>query len=120
MIPPICLVHSDINSTQYCPDPMLFLAEPAARLPPARVAERAEEHVPDGQVGVIETVGALLMMHAMALGALHDEAQPVGRLHIPVMEGCGDEGNGVAVSEASHSLYKLRETQPVVSAYSPP
>src|SRR5262245_2144331 len=42
------------HAAQPCPDQIPLLAESAARPPLAWIAKRAEEHVPDGQVGVVE------------------------------------------------------------------
>src|SRR5689334_3633432 len=51
-----------------------------------RVAERAEQHVPQRQVGEIVVMDAEPMMHAMRLGPLDDVAEPLRRAYVPVLE----------------------------------
>src|SRR5262249_39822874 len=82
-----------MTAAQHREEPMLAVgAEAAAAVPTTRVPERAEHPVPQGQVGEVVVVHAFLVMHAMALGTLHDEAEPVRRRHGPVVDQLGDAG----------------------------
>src|SRR5437762_906835 len=50
------------------------------------IFERAEEHVPNRQVGEIIGVMTKLMMDAMGFRSLKDEAEPRGSFDVPVVE----------------------------------
>src|SRR6202035_277140 len=58
----------------------------------ARILERAEEQVPERQIGKIVRMVSSLVMYAMALGTLKDIAQPVRCPDIPMIEKLGEAG----------------------------
>ena len=51
-----------------------------------RVAEGAEQHVDERQVGVVVAMHAARMVQRVALGSLHEVAQPARRAHVGVLE----------------------------------
>lgn len=53
---------------------------------PTGIAERAHQHVPQGEVGVVVAVHATPVMHAMRLRPLDQHAKPLRRAHVGVLE----------------------------------
>lgn len=65
-------------------------AEAAGSLPSARIAEGAEEHVPQRQIGEVIPVYSLLMMDAVTLGSLKQKTEPVWGADVPVIYELGE------------------------------
>src|SRR5215831_1763410 len=69
-----------------------------ATIPMVGIPVRAEKHVPDRKIGIVEGVYAFLVMYAVAFRALKEISEPTRSLHVPVINQFGqatqDDGAG--------------------------
>src|SRR5262245_22475488 len=75
----------DVHAHQHFAEPVFRLSESAAGVPCPWIAKCAEHHVPERQVRVVEGVHTLLVMNAVTLRPLKNEAEPVRCANVPVI-----------------------------------
>lgn len=82
--------RQDVFETIFSP-----VIEPACRVEPSWILERFEQHVPNREIGEVIRVMFVLMMNAVGFRPLNNQAKPMRRVDVPVVEifrYCGQQG----------------------------
>ena len=83
----------DVAPTQHVAEPLLARVVTAAgRVEARRILVGAEQHVPPRDVAVVVAVASVLVMNAVHLRALENQADPARRRHVGVIEKFAEGG----------------------------